>query len=138
MRIYATCPSSKFTPNDTEMVYKYDESTKNLKSFTLPLAVDGGEQVTFFVKMKLPIGQKMIKKFNTTCPDRLKRKITFMEFFEGCMNGWVGYGYPDFHITPSIKPEDVLYEITPSVRIYTAGGFSFNAKTPTIYIVKKD
>lgn len=137
-RIYLSSPSSKFTPDDTEMVYKYDESIKNLKPSTLPLAIDGGEQVVFFVKMKLPFGQEMIKKFNATCPDRLKRTITFMEFFKSCMNGRVVYSYPDFHTTPNIKPKNVLSEITPNVTIYTAGGFSFNAKTPTIYIVKKD
>jgi hypothetical protein len=134
-------PSFKFAPNESETVYQYDEGTKNLKPFTLPMAVEAGEQVIFYVKVNLLIGQDMTKKFNTTCSDRLKRKITLLQVFEDCMNGKVGpcvyegYGYSDFRIIP---PKDVLYKITPIVSICTTGGFDFDAKTLTIYIVKKN
>jgi hypothetical protein len=137
-RYYGQTPSYKFTPDDTGMVYQYDESKENLKPFALPMAVDGREQVTFFVKMELLTTQEMIKKFNTTCPDRLKRKITLTEIFGGCMNGRVEYYYSDFHITPDIAPKNILYEITPDVRVCAAGRFYFDAKSPTIYIVKKN
>ena len=144
-RIWFSIPGSKFTPEEVDRVYVYDNAAKNIKQLALPVLLDNGEYVAFFKKTELLIEQKMIENFNTICPDRLNKQITLREFFKNCMNGDV-MGMDEYETYTILsqndkdikrEPYEILFKMKLWVEISTSEGTDFHSKDNTIYIVKR-